>query len=137
MHIQKLKLERYRGARSLSISLHRNLNIFVGMNGAGKSSILDSAAILLSWLVNRIKSATASGKPILEADIMNGEFSANVILTLDIDSATYRWNIAKNRKNTYKEAPHLSELSTLAKISAANAWNQTSKPSSAFCLLPS
>ncbi|MDY0176836.1 MAG: AAA family ATPase [Lentisphaeria bacterium] len=117
MHIQKLKLERYRGARSLSISLHRNLNIFVGMNGAGKSSILDSAAILLSWLVNRIKSATASGKPILEADIMNGEFSANVILTLDIDSATYRWNIAKNRKNTpYKEASSdLSELSTLAK----------------------
>lgn len=53
MYIQKLNLEKFRGAGNLSMDLDKRLNLFVGANGAGKSSVLDAAAILLSWLVNR------------------------------------------------------------------------------------
>lgn len=117
MHIQQLTLDRFRGAKSLSISLHEHLNVFVGMNGAGKSSILDATAILLSWLVNRIKSGNVSGKPVTEADIMNGEASANVMISLDIDGTQYHWNIAKTRKNViHKEvSSDLGTVSALAK----------------------
>lgn len=117
MHIQQLTLDRFRGAKFLSISLHEHLNVFVGMNGAGKSSILDASAILLSWLANRIKSSNASGKPVTEADIMNGEANANVMLSLDINGTTCKWNIAKTRKNViHKEvSSDLTNVSTLAK----------------------
>ena len=55
MYIRDLKLERFRGAHDLFLELHEKLNVFVGVNGAGKSTVLDAAAILLSWLVNRLR----------------------------------------------------------------------------------
>lgn len=103
MHIHKLKLERFRGAQCLPLELHEKLNVFVGMNGAGKSSILDATAILLSWLVNRIKHAGASGRPITEADIKNGEPSANLEITLNEDGSYFGWNIAKVRRGRSKK----------------------------------
>lgn len=103
MHIHKLKLERFRGAQCLPLELHEKLNVFVGMNGAGKSSILDATAILLSWLVNRIKHAGASGRPITEADIKNGEPWANLEITLKEDGSYFDWNIAKVRRGRSKK----------------------------------
>lgn len=78
--------------------LHDKLNVFVGMNGAGKSSVLDATAILLSWLVNRIKHTGSSGRPITEPDIKNRESSANLEITLQVGTDDYRWNITKVRK---------------------------------------
>ena len=103
MHIHKLKLDRFRGAQNLPLELHEKLNVFVGMNGAGKSSILDATAILLSWLVNRIKHAGASGRPIAETDIKNGESSANLEITLNEDGYCFSWNIAKSRSGHSKK----------------------------------
>jgi len=102
MHIHQLKLERFRGAKSLPLLLNDRLNVFVGMNGAGKSSILDAAAILLSWLVNRIKHTGASGRPITEPDIKNGESSANLDISLNEKGSHFGWNIAKVRKGYSK-----------------------------------
>jgi recombinational DNA repair ATPase RecF len=36
MYIQKLTLERFRGATNLSMDLGKQLNLFAGANGAGK-----------------------------------------------------------------------------------------------------
>lgn len=47
-----------------------NINVFVGVNGSGKSTILNSIAISLSWLINRIQRDNASGKHIDELDKM-------------------------------------------------------------------
>ena len=98
MYIHKLTLERFRGAKRLPLELHHRLNVFVGMNGAGKSSILDATAILLSWLVNRIKHSGASGRPITEPDIRNGESSANLEITLNEGGSYFGWNLAKVRR---------------------------------------
>ncbi|MBN2373125.1 AAA family ATPase [bacterium] len=37
MNIQKLLLTNYRGVQSLSLDFQKNLNVFFGENGAGKS----------------------------------------------------------------------------------------------------
>jgi len=103
MRIHKLTLERFRGAQRLSLELHEKLNVFVGMNGAGKSSILDATAILLSWMVNRIKHAGASGRPIAEIDIKNGESSAKLGSSLVMGSTAFGWYIAKVRKGHTKK----------------------------------
>lgn len=97
MHIHKLTLTGYRGARQLSLILDERLNVFVGMNGAGKSSVLDAAAVLLSWLANRIKHISSSGRPITEGDIRNGESRANLELTLSDKGLYSSWSLAKTR----------------------------------------
>ena len=71
MRIKQLELENFRGAQNLKLELHDRLNLFVGLNGAGKSTVLDAAAILLSWLANRIKSGSAPGRPIDNAEFKN------------------------------------------------------------------
>jgi len=103
MHISKLTLQRFRGAQDLPLDLDDKLNVFVGMNGAGKSSILDASAIMLSWLANRIKHAGASGRPIAESDIRNGESSANLAIQLCDEGTYFGWNLAKVRKGYSKK----------------------------------
>jgi len=117
MYIQKLKLERFRGAQNLPLELHEKLNVFVGMNGAGKSSILDATAILLSWLANRIKHAGTSGRPILESDIKNNESSAKLDIMVCDDSSDLSWNIAKVRRGRSRKdvGSVLSSMSEFAK----------------------
>jgi len=78
MKVTRLNLANYRDARALSIELNPNLNVFVGVNGSGKSTVLDAIAILLSWAVNRIISSGASGRPIAESDITNGKATSSI-----------------------------------------------------------
>jgi predicted ATP-binding protein involved in virulence len=126
--IQQLKLERFRGAQSLTLELHDKLNVFVGMNGAGKSSILDAAAILLSWLANRIKHAGASGRPIMESDIKNGESSANLVITLHQAGGHFSWNIVRTRKGYSKDvASVLITVTETAKQIQSNLTEQNGK----------
>ncbi len=43
MYLEKLSLHNYRGIRDMEIEFDRHLNVFVGDNGCGKSSIIDAA----------------------------------------------------------------------------------------------
>ena len=102
MHIEKLTLNQFRGAKDLSLALHDRMNVFVGMNGAGKSSLLDASAILLSWLINRIKTSSASGRPINEVDIQNGSGYARLSLKLGNYAKSYEWSLVKYRRAAIK-----------------------------------
>ncbi len=117
MNITKLELTHFRGAQALRLDFHERLNVFVGVNGAGKSSVLDAAAILLSWMINRIKHASASGRPISESDIQNGESTANIKVTCKMQGRYFGWNLAKTRKGHNKRgvASVLVTLSEIAK----------------------
>lgn len=102
MHINKLILTNYRGASSLSLDLNKNLNVFIGMNGAGKSSVLDATAILLSWAVSRIKHGGTSGRPINESDIKNGQPMSFLELDCSYNSENLVWKIVKVRTGRRK-----------------------------------
>ncbi len=105
MHISEVRLEGFRGAKELTLKLHKNLNLFVGVNGAGKSSVLDATAILLSWLANRIKTANAPGRRIAESDINNGENLAGLVIVLAKDSKPKGWSLKKVRRGYSNRFP--------------------------------
>ena len=115
MHICNLTLEGFRGAQHLKLELHENLNVFVGINGAGKTTILDAAAILLSWLVNRIISLKSSGRPIVEAEIMSGYHDTVLEITLEYEGVSYRWDLTKARKGHVRRY-RASELASASKL---------------------
>lgn len=113
MKIKSIKLSNYRGAVSLNIDFHRQLNVFIGVNGAGKSTILDSLAIMLSWLVNRLKNTNASGRQMSETEINNGQGTAIIEITgVKEDSQEITWKIVKTRTG-YIHAGERSNFSQL------------------------
>jgi len=118
MHIDTIHLKQFRGAKELTLKLDPQLNVFVGMNGSGKSTVLDAAAILLSWMVNRLKSAKGSGRPIGLTDIQNDRpFSKLAIECIDPEmSDPVRWSIVKSeyRLKSGEERTELKELSQWA-----------------------
>ena len=98
MKVIKLNLKNFRDAQALSLELNPKLNVFVGVNGSGKSTVLDAIAIMLSWPVKRIIRSGASGSSIIENDITNGKSSSSIQLSCEIDSKTIEWKLSKNRK---------------------------------------
>ncbi len=56
MKVKSLKITSFRGISDLTLKFNDNEpNVLIGVNGAGKTSILDCLAILLSWLIAGIE----------------------------------------------------------------------------------
>jgi len=98
MKVTKVSLTNYRGAQDLSMELNPQLNVFVGVNGSGKSTVLDAVAIMLSWAVSRINRAGASGRPIVESDITNGKSTSSIEMSCEAEGRTIEWKLSKVRK---------------------------------------
>lgn len=60
MKIAKIELQNFRGFRQMGVELHPNLTLLVGINGAGKTSILDAIAIFLSRISASIQQKRTS-----------------------------------------------------------------------------
>lgn len=118
MKIESLEIRNFRGIRSMDLALNSRMNVLVGVNGAGKSSVLDSIGILLSWVIARIRSAKSAGQQINELDITNGEHTSRVAaVARTADSSSLEWAIVKGRKGHPRpdEGSSLSQVSTFAR----------------------
>ena len=98
MKVKKLNLTNFRDAQALYLELNPKLNVFVGVNGSGKSTVLDAIAIMLSWTVSRINRSGASGRPIVESDITNGKSTSSIQLSCEVENKMVEWKLFKVRK---------------------------------------
>ena len=117
MKVTKLNLTNFRDAHALPIELKPKLNVFVGVNGSGKSTVLDAIAIMLSWAVSRINRSGASGRPIVESDITNGKSTSSIQLSCEAEGRTIEWKLSKVRKGhaASEDKSNLHELNDYAK----------------------
>ena len=97
MKIKSLKLTNFRGAADLPLALDERLNVFVGVNGAGKSTVLDAVALALSWAANRIRHTSSSGRPIDKSEITNGKSTAAIEVNCQSEIGTVAWKLSKSR----------------------------------------
>lgn len=78
--------------------------VFIGINGVGKSSILECLAILLSWLTKRIQTPNSSRGLFNEDDIKNGCKETHNEITISInDWPEVVWSLTKVRKGRNKD----------------------------------
>lgn len=124
-----------------------NVTVFVGNNGAGKTSILKSLATSLSWLVARLRSEKGVGNPIPE-EVIRNEFNTAAIkidvidkqqLVMNSDQnrldGEFSWTITKTRSGRKSEkSTVLTGASALADYyrSALSVNNKFSLPLIAF-----
>ena len=111
MKIQSLKIVGFRGILELELQFPEQVNVLVGVNGAGKSAILDCTAILLSRLVGRIRSSTGTGRFFAESDINNDiQWTRNEI-KISFQGKPLKWHVFKARKGRRRQLiTNLSEL---------------------------
>jgi predicted ATP-binding protein involved in virulence len=76
MHIKKLNIENFRGIRQMELELHPKMNVFIGVNGAGKSSVLDALGYLLRPAVHFLSDGT----------LKEDEFASDNPLAIDFPS---------------------------------------------------
>ncbi|MBD2654863.1 MULTISPECIES: AAA family ATPase [Synechocystis] len=100
MHIKTISLHNYRGAQSLTMELQPHLNVLVGCNGAGKSTILDAIALMLSWTVSRIQGLQKKRDSISEEDIKIDEPNASIEISLIDDDKQVKWLVGKRRQGS-------------------------------------
>lgn len=73
MRIQRIKIQNFRGLSDVTIdNLDPKLNLLMGVNGAGKSSILDAIVVMLSSYVARFTTKNSRGLKFSKSDIKNG-----------------------------------------------------------------
>lgn len=131
MRIKKLNLKNFRGFKELEIKFPgSNLIVFVGINGSGKSSILDCLAMFLSQFVSELCSKSSRGNEfvITDTDInIDAEETGNII-TIDRfyhpmkPDNTFSWMIVKNRsprkrRYIYPTTPSLYSSQVYERIS--------------------
>lgn len=118
MKIKEIHIENFRCIENLAIvNADPKMNLIVGVNGAGKTSVLDSLAIALSWMIARMKSASAKGTVPSDKDVRLGSKNPCSI-TVKTDTGV-SWTVRKSktysaRKKLAAFKTNLGEMSSLA-----------------------
>lgn len=98
MRVNSMTMQNFRGIGELSLILPKDQTaVIVGINGAGKSSILDCMAIMLSRLIGRIQLSKGTGRFFSENDIHNSAIETHNKIHVTVGSAPIFWNILKTR----------------------------------------
>lgn len=114
MKIKSLTIQDFRGISDVHITeFNKNLNLLIGINGSGKSSILDSIALLLTSFTSRLTTSNSKGQMILVSDIKR-ESRKGCTLSITMDNEVY-WNKHRTRSMDKKEESDYSSLNEYTK----------------------
>jgi predicted ATP-binding protein involved in virulence len=155
MEIKKVTLTNIGPFKSLEIPLapttHNpsNITVFVGTNGAGKTSVLQALATSLSWLIARLRNEKGNGTVIAEDAIFNAANAAAIKVeicpssngTIATESHGHemndcvQWTLAKTRPG--RKPQYTTQLNDCARFAnhyrnALTDNDQTSLPLIAF-----
>ena len=106
MRIEELHLQNFRGFRELKLTLPSDLAVFIGVNGSGKSSILDSIAIFLSQYVYQLRSGDKFDLKDDDININSNTVSISTLVKVDSQNKL-DWKICKKRDKTQLEGSNL------------------------------
>lgn len=110
MKVQNFELTNFRGITHLSLEFAGRTTALVGVNGVGKSSVLDALAIALSNLTARITSQAAKARSMSMDDIRVAADYAKLTVTAELElPSPAAWTIALNRKAD-KHPPERSSM---------------------------
>jgi predicted ATP-binding protein involved in virulence len=118
MKIEEIRLYNFRSASEIDFKFNTSLNLFVGVNGSGKSTILDALSICLSWLIKRIEKEAGRGSAIPDTSIKNDQSVSYLDIRVSDDmNSNYRWRLSKTTKRGKSDFE--SQLGGIGKLAEA------------------
>ncbi|NET60897.1 MAG: AAA family ATPase [Symploca sp. SIO2E6] len=117
--ITQLKIEAFRGIDDLTLEFKESgANVLIGVNGVGKSSILDCLALMLTWFVNRIRYApdtdhigsdsllqqqphSAQGDYFEYRDVQNERTEVRCEIFAVVDEQKMQWTLKGSKQGDY------------------------------------
>lgn len=121
LRIKKLSLTNYRCLRDVQIIFpsgdDENLLVLYGVNGAGKSAILEAVNASLSWISQRIRTATGNGEFLEQSDVHVGENYATVALNLVLEE-DQKFDISLSVSSAPEEISIKNDLQEFSFLSA-------------------
>ena len=113
MIIKHLVIENFRAIEYLELDCSNSVNVFIGDNGAGKSTVLDAINILYSWLVARLDSTKGKGKSIHKDDIRFGAQYCFLSVMVEHDGIHASWSLYKSKQASHPEPQKQTDLEQL------------------------
>lgn len=107
MKIKEITLDNFRGFNKLTLDFSEQNVVLVGANGAGKSTVLNAAVILLSRIVESLSYGVSKKVNINETDIKNGKQRLKLKCTLKYGDLERELEITKTRAKNQKNSPKL------------------------------
>jgi len=116
LHVSRLTLSDFRKFKTLKVKLNKNLTVFIGDNGAGKTTIIDGITKSLSWLSANILKKGGAGLRVTDYDVNIDSMSfAEVTLQTSLNkNSQYSVSLYKTAKGA-KEAKK-SELEAFEEL---------------------
>lgn len=117
--LKNISLTDFKRVRELFVSFEKDLTVFVGDNGYGKSTVLDAVFILLSWLRANIQREDKPGSQIRDIDInsdkksiyaaISGKFKLEKMIT-NVLITKVKEGMPQKRNNELKDIKDLAGL---------------------------
>ena len=104
MILKSLTLTNFRGIRDLRLEFSEKVNLLAGVNGAGKTAILDCAAIMLSRFVGRLRSTKGTGRFFTDSDISNGSPETRNVIEIGFQNQDFDWTVSKTRRGRRRQS---------------------------------
>lgn len=118
MKIKRLEMYSFRGIYDLTLEFHETEpTVLIGINGVGKSSILDCLAVLLSHLIEGIQNQAEAGRNFTQQDILNGLNDTDNEVTISLDSRELTWSLVQIREGFEDFSPKQNNLAKLKEVS--------------------
>lgn len=103
MRLESIKLAGFRGISKLKLEFPEQVNVLVGVNGSGKSAVLDCTAIMLSRLIGRIRSSAGTGRYFVDSDISNKTSETQNKVVINFQGQSVHWSVTKSRKGRRRQ----------------------------------
>ncbi|MDE5997042.1 MAG: AAA family ATPase [Muribaculaceae bacterium] len=109
MKIKSISIEYFKGLRNVDIpEFDEHVNLLLGINGAGKSSVLDAISLVFSWYTARILSAKGRGRDIPKDDIaIHSQNGCTIDLGMDDG---HHWKLYRSLKYKKTDKSDLSAM---------------------------
>jgi predicted ATP-dependent endonuclease of OLD family len=78
MIVRRLRLVNFRGFEQIELDFEEDVNVIAGVNGLGKSSILQALAALFSRALPEIAVSRTRPVPFINEDVHHGKLSLDV-----------------------------------------------------------
>ncbi len=114
MKVKSLNLHNFRQFIDLDVNFNENINVFVGVNGAGKTSILDALAIMLSRLIGRIQSSHGTGRFFVDEDIHDGTSETVNDIAITYKGINVDWSVTKTKRGRKRQT--ISNLGQIKEV---------------------